>query len=409
MAKFNYMARKASGELTQGEIDATNETEVRVKLKSMGLEPTKLTVRFTVAKPKEVKQKPSLFFKPTVSSKDLQIFTRQLSTLINAGIPVVDALKILGDGMRMGILKDAINEVRVSIEGGRRLAESMAHSPNVFDRMYCNMIQAGEDAGILDGVLQRLATYMEKNQKIKSQVKGALVMPGAIMVVSILVIAGILIFIIPKFQAFFSGSGKELPMITQMVVNMSDSLVQKWWMYLGAITGIPYMIYSYSQTLEGKITIDEYMIKMPIFGPVVQKASIARLTRILSTLLSSGIGMIEAIDIASRTAGNVVIEKALIRCRDAVTQGRPFAQPLSREKVIPALVSQMIAIGEQSGTLDIMLGKIADFYEEEVESAVKAATSLIEPIMMVFLGGIVAVIMLAMYMPVFQMGDAMGG
>lgn len=409
MAKFNYLARKKSGEVTQGEIDAANETEVRVKLRALGLEPTRLTVRFTVAKPTIEKKGPTFFLKPRIKAKDLQIFTRQFSTLTNSGIPVVDALKILADGMGIGILKDALIEVRTSIESGRRLAESMAQHSNVFDKMYCNMIQAGEEAGILDGVLQRLAVYMEKNEKIKGQVKGALIMPMAIVFVSSLVITGIMVFIIPKFQEFFASSGRELPWITQMVVAVSQSLIHKWWMYLGVAIGVPYMLYQYIQTKEGKETLDNFMIMMPVFGDVVKKAAIARLTRILSTLLSSGIGVIEAIDIASKTAGNVVIEAALARCKDSVMQGRPFAAPLSREKVIPGMVVQMIAIGEQSGTLDVMLGKIADFYEEEVEVAVKAATTLIEPIMMVGLGAVIAIVIVAMYLPVFQMGDAFGG
>lgn len=402
MAKFQYQAKNASGQLVQGDIEAASQQEAIIRLRAQKLIPIRV-VQLKVARP-GVGQNSSLFA-PRVKGKDLQIFTRQFATLINAGIPVTDSLKILSEGLRPGLLKEASSQVKGSIETGRRLADSMAQVPNVFDKLYVNMIQAGEEAGILDGILNRLAIYMEKSEKIKGQVKGALVYPMVIVVVAIIVIAGILIFIIPKFMELFSSSGKEPPMLTQMVVNLSNSMVSHWYIYLLVLVVGPIAFTQWLKTNEGKDAFDRFIIKAPVFGEVVQKSSIARLTRTLSTLLSSGVGLIEAIDISAKTSGNIVIQQSLMRSKDSVMQGRTFAAPLTKEKVFPDMVVQMIAIGEQSGTLDVMLGKIADFYEDEVETAVKAMTSLLEPLLMVVLGGIIAFLVIAMYLPIFSMGD----
>lgn len=410
MAKFSYKAKAVNGEYTQGAIEATSATEARVKLRSQNLEPLTLVAQVrtgTSVLPKEAAF--SGFFQQKVNGKDLQIFTRQFATLINAGIPVVDSLKILSQGLRPGPLKDASWRVKLSIEGGRRLADSMAASPRVFDKLYCNMIQAGEEAGILDSILERLAIYMEKSEKIKSQVKGALVYPAVILVVALAVITGILVFIIPKFQEFFTAAGKAPPALTMFVVKISQNLVHHWYLYIAAAIGIPIFFSQWIKTPDGKITFDKMMIGAPVFGDVIQKSSVARLARTLSTLLSSGVGLIDAIDIAARTSGNTVIETAMSQCKVSVIQGKTFSNPLAKQKVIPDMVVQMISIGESSGTLDVMLGKIADFYEDEVETAVKTMTSLIEPLMMVVLGGVIAFLVIAMYLPVFQMGDVVGG
>ena len=407
MAKFNYQAKSSGGKITQGEIEATSVTEARNKLQQMNMQVVQVSSRSGGGTRKGAAKVG--FFSPRVKSKDLQIFTRQFATLINAGIPVVDALKILGEGLRPGLLKESSMRVRTSIETGRRLADSMGMIPNVFDRLYCNMIQAGEEAGILDSILNRLAIYMEKSEKIKGQIKGAMVYPLVIIVVAILVITGILVFIIPKFQEFFNSAGKAPPMLTQVVVTISHALINHWYFYVGAFILIPFIFMNYIQTVDGKNQWDSFLFKVPVVGELVQKSALARLTRTLSTLLSSGVGVIDAIEIAARTAGNIVIEKSLLRCKDSVTQGKPFALPLSKDKNFPDMVVQMISIGEQSGTLDIMLGKIADFYEDEVENAVKAMTSLIEPLLMVFLGGIIAVLVIAMYLPIFNMADVVGG
>lgn len=393
--------------MLQGELEAANENEARVRLRAQQLMPIKLVAGGRSARPKSGGG--GGLFAPKVNSKDLQIFTRQFATLINAGIPVVDALKILSEGLRPGLLKESSSKVKTSIENGKRLADAMASTHGVFDRLYVNMIQAGEEAGILDSILNRLAIYMEKSEKIKGQVKGAMVYPIVIMIVAFIVIAGILVFIIPKFNEFYSSAGKAPPALTQFVVDLSDTLIHRWYLFIGAAVGLPILLSQYLQTPEGRANFDSIILKIPVVGEVALKSAIARLSRTLSTLLSSGVGLIEAIEIAARTAGNGVIEGILLRSKDSVTQGRSFSAPLSKEKIMPEMVVQMIAIGEQSGTMDIMLGKIADFYEDEVEASVKAMTSLIEPLMMVFLGGIIAVLVIAMYLPIFNMGEIVGG
>lgn len=407
MPKYAYKAKSVNGSVTTGEIDASNQAEAMVRLRAQQLIVVELNLVRSGgggARPKVA----NTMFAPRVKSKDLQIFTRQFATLINAGIPVVDALKILGEGAQRGILKTATINVKSQIEQGKRLAEAMAMNPTVFDKLYVNMIQAGEEAGILDGILHRLALYMEKSEKIKSQIKGALVYPAVIIVVSMLVIAGILVFILPKFMEFFSSSGAEPPALTMAVVALSNSLIQKWYLYIGAAVGIPVLFSQWIKTDEGKRVFDKFAIRAPVFGDVILRSSIARMTRTLSTLLSSGVGLIDAIEISARTSGNFVIEEALMRCKKSVTVGKPFSQPLTMEKDFPQMVVQMISIGEQSGAMDIMLSKIADFYEDEVETAVKAMTSLLEPILMVVLGGIIAVLVIAMYLPIFGMADVVG-
>lgn len=410
MARYAYTAKNMAGQTLHGELDAANENEARVRLRAQQLIPLRLGLSGrSGSKGPARKTSGGGLFAPKVKTKDLQIFTRQFSTLINAGIPVVDALKILSEGLRPGLLRDAAAKVKTSIENGKRLADSMAGTSGVFDRLYVNMIQAGEEAGILDSILNRLAIYMEKSEKIKGQVKGAMIYPAVILVVAGLVISGILVFIIPKFNEFYSSAGKAPPALTQMVVSLSNLLVHKWYLFIGGVIAIPYGISYYMDTPEGKENFDRYVLKVPVVGEVALKSAIARLSRTLSTLLSSGVGLIDAIEIAARTSGNGVIEGILIKSKESVTQGRSFSAPLAKEKVIPEMVVQMIAIGEQSGTMDVMLGKIADFYEDEVETAVKAMTSLIEPLMMVFLGGIIAILVVAMYLPIFSMGDIVGG
>lgn len=405
MARYAFTAKNKNGQQSKGEIEATTEADARVRLKGQGFEV--LTMVRTGSNSQPGSGVGGLFA-PKVKSRDLQIFTRQFATLINAGIPVVDALKILGEGLPPGPLKEGAIHVRTQIEGGRRLAESMGQRPAVFNKLYCNMIQAGEEAGILDSILNRLSIYLEKAEKIRNQVTGALVYPAVIIFISMLVITGILVFIIPKFQEFYAGAGKAPPALTTFVVGMSQGLIHYWYLVVGFFALGPFLLKAWINTPAGRDAFDRFLIKAPIFGEVTRKASVARLSRTLSTLLSSGVGVLEAIEIAARTSGNIVIEQALLRSKESVSQGRPFAAPLAKEKVFPDMVVQMISIGEQSGTMDNMLGKIADFYEDEVENAVKAMTSLIEPLLMVVLGGIIAFLVVAMYLPIFGMADTVG-
>lgn len=344
-----------------------------------------------------------------IPSKDLQIFTRQFATLINAGIPIVDSIRILGEGTSHLVIKEVAARLRLSLEQGKRLSEAMTFFPRIFDRLYCNMIKAGEEAGILDSILMRLATYIEKAEKIKSQVKGAMIYPIIILFVAGCVISAILLFVVPQLQELFSSAGGELPALTQMIIVASDAFKNYWYMIIGAVVGVVTLLNKWFETEGGKKFLDITLLKVPVVSDLVLKSSIARMTRTLSTLLAAGVGVVEALEIAAKTSGNHVVEMTLLRCKESVIQGKSLAAPLGREKLIPDMVSQMIGVGEQSGTIDQMTGKIADFYEEEVEVAVKNLTSVIEPILMVFLGVIIAVLVVAMYLPIFKMGEVIGG
>lgn len=408
MAKYQFQARSLSGKIQTGYIDAKDEPEAKVRLRAKQLMP--MTLKVVTNAPGSKKSSQDIgalgaIFAPKVKTKDLQIFTRQFATLINSGIPIVDALKILSESTSDQLIKEAIIQIKASIETGKKLSDSMKAYPRVFDDLYCNMIKAGEEAGIIDVILIRLSVYSEKNEKIKNQIKSAMTMPLVIVFAAVAVISGIILFIIPKFQELYKSSGKELPGLTQLLINASDGLRNHWLSIIGMIAVSAYFIISYFATKEGRQALDKFLINAPVIGDVVQKSSVARLSRTMSTLLSSGISMLESIDIAANTAGNHVIEEALKSCKESISVGRPFHLPLSRQKEIPQMVSQMVAIGEQTGALDAMLGKIADFYEDEVENSVRAMTSLIEPILMIVLGGAIGFILIAMYLPIFQMGD----
>lgn len=435
MANYKYQAMTKEGKTVVGNIDAQDENDAKTRIQQMQMNPLRIvnsgvgehtrttttaTATGTLTKTnsaqkksgKAVKANDSLLenlFAARVKPKDLQVFTRQFATLINAGITVVDALKILGGGASIPIVRAATNKARTSLEAGRTLADSLAASPYVFDRFYCNMVRAGEASGALETILNRMAIYLEKAEKIKNQVKGALFYPAAITAVGTLVISAILIFVIPKFQELYANSNQEPPALTQMVVAISHALATKWYIFLSAIILIPMLMMAYYRTSDGRKMFDEFFISAPGFGPMVLKSGIARFSRTMSTLLGAGIPLIDAIEVAARTSGNYVIERTLLRSKESVTLGKSFSAPLAKEKLIPAMVTQMIAIGEQTGSMENMLAKIADFYEDEVENAVKGLTSLIEPILMVILGGIIAFLVLAMYLPVFNLASVTGG
>lgn len=401
MAKFIYEARSANGQNTRGEIDAINEIDARNKLRSQRVVPLKLV-------PKQVAMKVMVNV-GKAKAKDLQIFTRQLATLLGSGIAILQSLEVLSQGIRETPITKACKLIIASLSQGRKLADSLAEHPGVFDKFYVNMVGAAEKSGQLDMVLNRLAVYIEKSVKIQGKIKGAMTYPAAIVFVALGVISCIMIFVIPKFQSLFNGAGQKLPAITLMVVHCSDFFVHYWWAVFGAIIAAVFALREAYRTPGGREQIDGILLQTPVFGSLIQKGAIAKFTRTLSTLLSSGVGIIEALDIASRVVGNVQIEKAIIRARDSISEGKTIVAPLSKEKYMPQMVVQMIGVGEQTGNLDQMLGKIADFYEDEVDVAVSALTSVIEPILMVVLGGIVAVVVIAMYLPIFQMAGAVTG
>lgn len=403
MGKFAYEARGANGKEIRGEIEATNEAEARVKLRAQRLIPIRIVSH-------ETKTSAMKYFGGGgVKSKDLQLFTRQLATLISSGVPVIQAMDVLARSARSPALNQALKEVINSISRGKRFGDALAEHPRVFDRFYCNMVRAGEESGNLDQILNRLASYIEKSVKIQGKVKGAMVYPIAIMVVAAGVVAALLIFVIPKFESLFKQSGKELPALTQIVVDMSHFLVGYWWAMIIGVVGLVIGLINYYRSPGGRQVCDSLFIDVPLLGDLVQKSAVAKFSRTLSTLLSSGVGIMESLDIASKVVGNFVIEKAILRAKDAITEGKSLTVPLAKEKYIPNMVTQMIGVGETTGGLDLMLGKIADFYEDEVDVAVGALTSVMEPIMMVFLGGIIAFLVIAMYLPIFDLAGSVGG
>lgn len=400
MPRYQFEARDTRGRVFKGELDAPNESEARVRLRAQKLMPMKVA---------QAEQKVSGIKKvggKGVPLKELQVFTRQLSTLLGSGIPILQSLEVLSQSQRSAGMSVALKAMVNDINQGRRFGEAMAEHPLVFDRFYVNMVKAGEESGNIDQILNRLAVYIEKAAKVKGQIKGAMVYPIAILVVAFLVVAGLMIFVIPKFEAVFASSGQELPGLTKIVVSLSKVFISYWWAIIGGIAGSVFFLINYYRTDEGKKTIDTIMIDIPYIGDLIQKSAVARFTRTLSTLLASGVSIMEALEIASRVTGNVVIETALIRAREAISEGKSLTVPLAKEKYIPQMVTQMIGVGEQTGAIDQMLNKVADFYEDEVDVAVSALTSVMEPLMMVVLGGIIAFVVVAMYLPIFNMAGS---
>ncbi len=404
MGAYEFQAKAADGRTVRGELDAANETEARVKLRAQRLIPLSVAPK-GMTKQRAASAKVS---RVKVNAKDLQVFTRQFAVLVGSGVPILQSLEAMAQGGRSQNMTMAIRGVLEAVGRGRPLAEAMAGFPGAFDRLYVNLVKAGEEGGVLDVVLNRLAEYIEKSVKLRGKVTGALWYPAAIISVAALVISGIMIFVIPSFVKMFEGAGQELPALTQLVIKISNVFKNYWYIMLGGVVGGVFALRAYYDSDDGRKVIDRILIDVPVFGTLIQRNAIARVSRTLSTLLAAGVRIMDALDIAGATAGNWVIEKALIDAKEVVAKGRALAEPLAKVKYFPVMVTQMIAIGEQTGNIDTMLSKVADFYEDEVESAAEAMTSMIEPLLMVVLGGIIAVIVIAMYLPVFSMAGAVG-
>jgi len=348
-----------------------------------------------------------------VKSKDLALFTRQFSVMLDAGLPLVQCLEILGQQQDNKFFQKVIFQTRADVEAGMTLADSMAKHPRVFEPLYTNMVAAGETGGILDIILQRLSTYLEKMVKLKSDVKSALIYPIAVIIISIIVISVIMIVVIPAFKNIFEGllgPGERLPWLTEMVVSLSQFLAGYWWL-IGIVGGIiVFAMKTWYKTDRGQHVIDGLVLKLPILGQIMKKIAVARFSRTLSTLLSSGVPILESLDITARTAGNIIVGEAILKVRAGIEQGQTFVEPLKASGVFPIMVSQMIGVGEQTGALDAMLSKIADFYEQEVDAAIANLLSLMEPAMILFLGVTIGTIVIAMYLPLFTLiGKLAGG
>lgn len=396
MAVYLYQAKQPGGKVVRGEVQATSEVEARVKIRSQQLIPIRVMPKSGA---KGVKKTGIGKIKP----KELQVFTRQFATMIDSGIPISQALQILADGTQSPPLKKVLAGVKEDLNSGKRLAESMQSFPGAFDKLYVNLVRAGEEGGVLDTILDRLAMYIEKAAKIRGQIKSAMTYPAIILLVSALVIGVILGFVIPKFMELFRSTGQELPEITQMVVDWSDFLREKWYVVLIGGAAVFTSVKVFVGTPAGKTYMDNLVIRIPVLGTLVQKAEIARFSRTMSTLIASGVPLLDGLDICAQTIGNQVIAESIVEARAVVSEGKSIISPLAKNPFIPDMVVQMIGVGEQTGALDTMLEKIADFYEDEVDEAVSALTSIMEPLMMVFLGGIIAFLVIAMYMPIFNM------
>jgi len=402
MPVYVWVAQTKKGRKLKGEIDAATEAIALSQLKKRNF-----TVKKLKLKPKDIFENIS-FLKPKVSNKDLVVFTRQFSTMIDAGLPLVQGLTILAEQSENPTFKAILKEITKDVEGGSTLAEAMKKHPKIFDSLFVNLVAAGEVGGILDTILRRLAQFIEKAERLKSQIKGAMTYPIVVMAIAILVIAVILVFVIPVFEDMFKSFGSALPTPTQIVVNMSRFLKGNIHWVLIALGALIYGFKRYRNTVSGRKQTDSLFLKLPIFGNLLKKTAVARFTRTLGTMISSGVPILDALEIVAKTAGNVVIEEIIYEVRGSIAEGQTIAEPLSENDIFPGMVIQMIAVGEATGALDSMLEKIADFYDEEVDAAVGALTSMLEPLLMLFLGGSIGGLVIAMYLPIFGMAAAMG-
>src|SRR5271155_71276 len=397
MPVFTYRGTNKTGATVQGERTAGTKAEVKATLAREQISVSKLS-----EKGKEFNI-PS-FGGSGVSSKELAIFTRQFSVMIDAGLPLVQCLEILAGQQDNKTFQKMLNSVRASVEGGATLSVSMKQHDKVFDALYYNMVEAGETGGILDTILQRLAQYIEKNVKLKRAVKSAMIYPVAVLSIAAGVIILLLWKVVPIFTTLFNGLGADLPLPTRAVIAMSNFVGSIYGLLIGIFfVGTGVAIHFWQKTPLGRMTIDRILLKAPVVGMVLRKIAVARFTRTLGTLISSGVPILEGLDITARTAGNAVIERAIIATRKAVEAGRSLVDPLKESNVFPGMVTQMIGVGEQTGAMDAMLQKIADFYEDEVDAAVKDLLTALEPIMIVFLGGVVGGVVISMYLPLFSL------
>jgi len=400
MPIFIWEGKTSQGAIQKGENEAPNETVLTQMLRRQNIRPTKIK-----KKPKDLFENIE-FLQPSVKTKDIILFTRQFSTMIDSGLPLMQGLEILAGQEENPTFKKVLTQIKSDVEGGSSFADALKKHPKVFDSLFCNLVAAGEMGGILDTILQRLAAYIEKNARLVSKVKGAMVYPTVIMIIAFVVIIVMLVFVIPVFSEMFEGFGGELPGLTQGVVDLSDFLIANWYMLLGGAVAFFYVFKRLKATDRGEYLFDKYMLKLPVIGDLLKKVAVAKFTRTLGTMISSGVPILDGLDIVAKTAGNRIIEDAINKTKASISEGKTIADPLMESGVFPPMVCQMVAVGESTGALDAMLGKIAEFYEEEVDNAVDALTSMIEPFMMVFLGGTVGTMLAAMYLPIFKMAGA---
>ncbi|MGD8344666.1 MAG: type II secretion system F family protein [Desulfobacterales bacterium] len=400
MPVYQWVGTNKKRETRKGEMEAANEAIVRSNLVRLRITPTKIK-----KKPKDLFENVS-WLQPKVKEKDIILFARQFSTMIDAGLPIIQCLEILHTQQNNKTFKGMIKDIKEKVESGATLAEALKQFPKHFDDLFVNMIAAGEAGGILDAILRRLAAYMEKAAKLKSQVKGAMTYPIVTLIIAIIVLAVILVFVIPVFEEMFADFGGELPLPTQIVVAASEMVKSKILYIIIALIIFGIALKKAYATEKGQDMVDDLVLKIPVFGELLRKVAVAKFTRTMGTMLASGVAILEALDIVAKTSGNRTIEKAIYDVRSGIAEGRTMADPLQESGVFPAMVCQMIGVGESTGALDAMLEKIADFYDEEVDQAVENMTALIEPFMLVFLGATIGGLVVAMYLPIFKMAGA---
>ncbi len=393
---YVWRGKTPAGEVVTGEMMAKSRSELILSLR-------KRRVTVTSAKEKSGGLSLGLGRMRGVSTKDLAVFTRQFSTMINSGLPLVQCLDILAKQSERDHFRKIISNTMREVESGATLADALSKHPNVFSELYVNMVEAGETGGVLDVILARLATYLEKMNTLKRKIKGAMTYPAVVFCVTVAATVFMLVFIIPTFAKLYSDFGGELPAATRIVMALSYFIRTKWWLLVGIILVTVLAIRRYYRTKEGRARVDRLILSIPVFGNVLLKASIARFTRTLGTLVSSGVPILEGLDITAKAAGNTVVKEAVLKTRQSISSGQTIAEPLRQSGVFPPMVVQMISVGEETGALDEMLCKIADFYDEEVDSSVDAMTSIIEPIMIVLMGGVVGGMVIAMYLPIFKL------
>ncbi len=400
MPIYTWKGINSYGDKRKGKIEAPDQAAALAHVKRLRIKDPIIK-----EKPKDLFADIS-FFQPKVTGKDVVVFTRQLSTMIDAGLPLVQSLEILAKQQDNSTFKKVLTEIRMDVETGTTFADSMRKHPKVFDNLFANMIEAGETGGILDTILSRLAVFMEKSMELKKKIKGAMTYPTICLAISLLILVVILIFVIPVFEDMFISLGSALPLPTQIVVNMSNFCKSNFiWIAMGG-TAFIYLIKKIYNTEKGRIKMDAMALKAPIAGTLVRKVAVAKFTRTLGTMLQSGVPILDALQVVARTSGNKIIEAAVFRVADSIAEGRPIAEPLEESGVFPNMVVQMINVGESVGALDTMLAKIADFYDGEVDQAVENLTAMIEPLMMVVLGGMIGGLVVAMYLPIFSMAGA---
>jgi type IV pilus assembly protein PilC len=402
MSVFIWEGTDPSGKKIRGEMEAATSQQVFNSLRARRINPNTKKIREKRALDREIKLPTR---KKRVKLKDLVVFTRQFSTMIDAGLPLVQGLDVLGRGHENPAMKAILNDVKEQVQNGGTLADGLKRHPRVFDDLFTNMVQAGEAGGVLDVILERMADYLEKADKLRRQIKTAMIYPGVVVGAAVIVTSILLIFVIPTFADLFQGFGAALPAPTRLVIAMSNFMTQNWYLIFGTMFGAFWFYRRFSRTDRGKEVIHPIALKLPVFGDLIRKVAVARFSRTLSTMVSSGVPILDALAICARTAGNKVVETEITKVRISISEGKTIAEPLEQSSIFPPMVVSMISVGEATGALDAMLGKIADFYEDEVDNAVQGMKQLIEPIMILILGTLVGGLVVAMYLPIFKLGS----